>query len=181
MNHDPSGVPLPFVHVSDPGNLTDREIRACIGDAIDQLLTSVAAWGVMAPGAITDLALIAAELADNALRHSGACSMRVQWRQDAQSARLEVADTGGQMPQMKPRGGGLRFVAAISACWGFEKDPTASGKVVFAEVFLTQALSGDDRLRVLVRRHPNRMDHTEARATVAAPNAAALRREAVPA
>jgi hypothetical protein len=170
-----------FAHVTAPRHLTDEEIRASIGQAVDQLMVTVASWGVMQSGAMTDLSLAAAELADNALRHAGTCTVRVSWAPGDRVARLEVADTSPRMPTMKKRDGGLRLVTALAVRWGCEKDPTATGKVVFADIHAEQWLSGDARLKALVRRHPERAsgEVIESDVAVAATLAAAEQREAL--
>lgn len=160
----PTALALPpqaFVHLpasADPG---DEEIRASVRAALDYLGAAVAVWGVLAPGAGTDLFLAGAELVDNAQRHVGVCSVRVRWLPHVGRARLEVADTSPVLPMTAvPRGGspcrGLQLVEDITARWGWEKTEGASGKVVFAEVTPEQSLIGDARLKALVRRHPLR-------------------------
>ncbi|MFC1415443.1 ATP-binding protein [Streptacidiphilus cavernicola] len=156
MTQVPS-LPHAFAHMTAPVHVTDEEIRASVRSALDHLRNAVTQWSVLQPGAMADLLLAGAELTDNALRHVGACSVRVRWVPGTGRVRLEVADTSPAFPQVGGQGRGLHLVHALAADWGCEKDGAATGKVVFVEVTPAQSLCGDDRLKALVRRHPGRV------------------------
>jgi len=179
-----TAVPLAaYVHL-DVTQDGPEAIRASVRAALDYLQAAVLPWDVLQPGALTDLLLAGAELVDNALRHVGECTVRVRWMADEGRARLEVADTSAALPTLGAPGStcrGLRLVQDVSAFWGCERSLGATGKVVFAEVYPHQSLTGDDRLVALLRRHPQRATGEQLEADIAAAvvRAAAERRELV--
>jgi anti-sigma regulatory factor (Ser/Thr protein kinase) len=92
--------------------------------------------------AITDAALVLSELLSNALRHATplpGSGLRVAWRLDAGSVRVQVSDGGAQTlpelgePNPSTTGGrGLRIVDRLSQCWGTRSED--EGTTVWAEV-----------------------------------------------
>jgi len=150
-------------HLDGASGINDAERRTRVRKALAYLEKAVLPWEALEPGAVTDLLLAGAELVDNALRHAGPCTVRVRWMREVGRARVEVADASPVLPIRDARGDGvpcrgLGLVEDITVCWGWEKSPGATGKVVFAEVSPTQALTGTERLTALVRRHPIRAD-----------------------
>lgn len=94
------------------------------------------AWGLSVDVA-DDAALVVTELVSNAVDHaSGPVGLTVT--RTASGMRIEVTDRSSALPQPRPvqldsaRGRGLIIVAALSSSWG--TDPTADGKVVWAEL-----------------------------------------------
>lgn len=93
------------------------------------------AWG--AGDLLDDAALVATELAANAVRHT-AGGFTVTLRGGREVLRIEVRDSGRLVP--RPRavdwaaegGRGLGLVAAVAASWGYV--PARDGKVVWAEL-----------------------------------------------
>jgi hypothetical protein len=159
-----------YVHL-DVAHEGPEEIRVCVRAALDYLQAAVLPWDMLQPGALTDLLLAGAELVDNALRHVGECTVRVRWLADESRARLEVADTSAALPVLAAPGGpcrGLRLVQDVTAFWGCERSPGATGKVVFVEVNPHQSLTGDERLAALLRRHPQRATGEQLEGDIAA-------------
>ncbi len=104
-------------------------------------------WGYAYAGEVNDtVALVAAELASNAVRHGRVPGrdFRVRLTEDERGVlRVAVSDQRGDR---LPRGGGygLLLVGALAARWGVES--AAPGKTVWAEVAGNRALAapGDD-------------------------------------
>lgn len=86
---------------------------------------------------LDDAELLVSELATNAVVHAGT-PYRVTVRRRLQAVRFEVADRSPAVPQprlvseIEEGGRGMHLVSALSTAWGV--DPTADGKVVWAEI-----------------------------------------------
>ncbi|MCW2667873.1 MAG: hypothetical protein JWN57_2835 [Frankiales bacterium] len=97
--------------------------------------------------AVEDAELVVTELVTNAVLH-GAAPVTVRVGRVDERVRLEVGDTGQQMP-VRPRhsteamtGRGLELVAALSASWGVIPGATG-GKVIWAELAGDTAAAGE--------------------------------------
>jgi anti-sigma regulatory factor (Ser/Thr protein kinase) len=90
---------------------------------------------------IDRLELIVTELAANAVRHTDS-AFDVTFTVLGDTVRVEVADASSAPPQVRHPaalelgGRGLLLVEAYSDRWGYE--PTAGGKIVWAEVDIVQ-------------------------------------------
>jgi anti-sigma regulatory factor (Ser/Thr protein kinase) len=93
-------------------------------------------WGL--PGYADDAALIADELASNAINYAPETPFSVSLRMDQGSPVLEVTDRSPDPPVLKPpdflaeSGRGLHIVDALSVAW--DSHPIPGGKVVWAKL-----------------------------------------------
>ena len=157
----PAVPPPAHIHLTVRHAATSEDIRASVADGLTYLERAVAPWQALQPGALVDLLLAGGELVTNALRYVGDCTVRVRWMEESGRLRLEVADTGAQLPKINnAQTGGLWLVHAITDEWGVEKSVGATGKVVFAEIGPRAEPQSEEeldrRLALLVRRHPSR-------------------------
>ncbi|GHE75415.1 hypothetical protein GCM10017778_71380 [Streptomyces vinaceus] len=115
--------------------------RQSIGSTREFAAVTLDAWGVTRRR--DDLLLCVSELATNALLHGvppGRC-YRLRLLLFDGMVRVEVADSGGGLPQVKDRdpgaegGRGLLLVASLAERWGV--GPRRPGKVVWCELALT--------------------------------------------
>ena len=153
----PANPPPAYIRLTVRHAATSEDIWASVADGLTYLERTVAPWRAVHPGALVDLLLAGGELVTNALRYVGDCSVRVRWMEQPGRFRLEVADTGPQLPKTNvAQTGGLWLVHAITDEWGVEKSMGATGKVVFAEIGpRTKPQSEEEldrRLALLVRR-----------------------------
>jgi anti-sigma regulatory factor (Ser/Thr protein kinase) len=156
-----TAMPYAHIHLTVRKAATAQDVRASVRDALAYLERAVAPRQELQPGALVDLLLAGGELVSNALRYVGDCSVRVRLMEPPGRLRLEVADTGPQLPKTNvAQTGGLWLVHAIADDWGVEKSVGATGKVVFVEIGpRTDPQSEEEldrRLALLVRRHPSR-------------------------
>lgn len=90
--------------------------------------------------------LLVSELVANAVLHTGT-AITVVVRLDDDTARIEVHDGSHQLPMrkhyssMSGTGRGLMMVDRLASSWGAE--PTADGKVVWAEIDSTSTVPFD--------------------------------------
>ena len=108
---------------------------------------------------VDDVGLIVSELVANAVLHAGGpIALRVRWVGDGRSClRLEVSD-GSPSPPVERHygtgaatGRGLSLVARLAVRWGFDLATDGSGKVVWAEVDVTDRTPAAHDGRVLLR------------------------------
>ncbi|WP_320777706.1 ATP-binding protein [Streptomyces sp. CRN 30] len=99
--------------------------------------TALRRWGMTA--AVDTVALVASELATNAILHSGRPSFRIRIsRTDARTVKVLVSDRNRQVPVVRGAdtiaedGRGLLLVDKLSAGWGYDR--THWGKTVWAIV-----------------------------------------------
>jgi anti-sigma regulatory factor (Ser/Thr protein kinase) len=128
-------------HAAEIEDLTERShlflpLPLAIGAVRRFLIETFHAWG--ADALVDDGALVATELATNAVRHASS-PFRVTLRRSRESLLIAVHDASRSLPtdlrHPKPsaqsgRGGGI--VAALSSRWG--ADATPDGKVVWAQL-----------------------------------------------
>ena len=84
------------------------------------------------------------QLVTNAVRH-GRVPVTVRLSCDGRCVRVEVHDTGGQLPHLRAPSGehggfGLHLIDAVSTNWGVVK--SGAGKVIWCEL-TTGLLSGE--------------------------------------
>ena len=113
------------------------------GQARHFVIDTLAAWGCRA--LLDDAALIASELATNAVLHARTEFTVVVSRRPGGNIRIAVRDTSLARPRprragpLATSGRGLRLVEALAADWGADVLP--DGKVIWAELPAETALT----------------------------------------
>lgn len=117
---------------------------AHVKSARDHVRRVATAWG-LADSVVSDLALVASELATNVVLHVGPTASKefgVMLFLSPDAVRLEVRDMGpGKLTVEDPspeeiRGRGLLLVDAVANTWGIVTQ--VLGKIVFAEICLVK-------------------------------------------
>ena len=91
---------------------------------------------------VDDTQLVISELVTNAVRHGGCDRIRLRVRPAEGGIRVEVFDSGGDLPAEpearpaldRPSGRGLLIVAVPAHAWGVEPAPAGAGKTVWAHL-----------------------------------------------
>jgi anti-sigma regulatory factor (Ser/Thr protein kinase) len=90
--------------------------------------------------------LVVSEFFTNAVLHTDSCRVSCRLQVFEQRLRIEVCDEGVECGEVLPReaaaddvnGRGLQLVSAVAERWGVRSGSDESGRVVWAELSLTE-------------------------------------------
>lgn len=124
------------VEVADPSEVCMRTFPSVAVSVADARRFAVQALADLPADVVEDVRLMVSELASNAIEHA-MTSFHVVIHRSRREIRVEVTDSGGGTPAMRPtgpdalKGRGLQIVNMVSTRWGVEQASDAAKTVWF--------------------------------------------------